>query len=53
MRMGDNMSRWRGCVRMCQVAVVGRGLVMLGEDEVGWVNLSEIGKSLLSFGEVV
>ena len=43
MRMGENVSYWRGWVRIWKIGEVGRGLV----------NLSEVGKSLLSFGEVV
>ena len=43
MSLCENATGWRGWVRMCQVGAVGRWLVILGEDGVGWVNLSKVG----------
>ena len=39
-------------MRICQVGEVGRGLVMLGGERIGWVILSVIGKHLVGFGEL-
>ena len=52
MLLGENVSGWRGWVRMCYVGEVGRGLVMLGGNSIVWVILSEFGKDLVRFGEV-